>query len=67
MGLFDTSLLSNAMNLPTDPFEISHVTRFNATDGGGNQAVPESGMIALFSIGLLGMGLSHIRREHKTS
>ena len=63
------------MNLPDDPdaddfdgFSISHVTEFDGEGGGGNEGnVPEPGMMALFGIGLMGMGLSRIRRKRKVS
>lgn len=35
--------------------------------GGGPSAIPEPGMMALFGIGLVGMGLSQIRRKRKVS
>ena len=67
-GVFDTSLLSSAMNLPTSPYSISHVTRFNEDDGTEPPAeVPEPAMVALFGMGLMGMGLSRIRRKRKIS
>jgi hypothetical protein len=65
-GVFDTAVLSPAMNLPSSDYEISHVTRFS--EGGSPPfQVPEPGTIALFSVGLLGMGLSSIRRRRKAS
>ena len=48
---------------------ISHVSIWGKeVDGGGPpSAIPEPGMMALFGIGLMGMGLSHIRRRRKVS
>ena len=71
-GVFDTSLIDDAANLPNDPNDppeewvISHVSRFDYDGGGDDQDIPEPGIISLFGIGLLGFGLSHMRRKRKT-
>lgn len=67
-GVFNTGELSAAINLPTDPLVISHVSQFNKDDGGnlpGSRPppVPEPGIMALFGVGLLGMGLMRRRRK----
>ena len=55
-GVFDTSLLTNDLNLPDlEEFTISHVTEFNA--------VPEPGMAGLLGIGLLGMVVTRRRMK----
>ena len=51
-GVFDTALLSSDMNLPDDPYFISHVTQFS---------VPEPGMVGLLAIGLIGMVVTRRR------
>jgi len=54
-GVFDSSLLSSAMNLPSDGFTISHVTEFNG------EQVPEPGVLGLLGIGLIGIVLGRRR------
>ena len=69
-GVFNTTSLPLGMNLPDEDnsFIISHVTEFDGEGGGGGEGnVPEPTVIALFGMGLLGMGLSRIRKKRKTS
>ena len=69
----DTIAFSGAWN-GTDDLElqgfwpnqgaISHVSIWGKEDGGGPPTqIPEPGMMALFGMGLLGMGLSHRRKR----
>ena len=55
-GVFDASLLSNAFNIPSSDFTISHVTSLESdgATGGGGGNVPEPGVLALLAMGLLG-------------
>jgi hypothetical protein len=55
-GVFDSSLLSSTMNLPSDGYTISHVTEFN-----GQTQVPEPGVLGLLGIGLIGIVLGRRR------
>jgi len=55
-GVFDSSLLSSTMNIPSDNFTISHVTEFN-----GHTEVPEPGVLGLLGIGLIGIVLGRRR------
>ena len=57
-GVFAASSLSSAMNIPTDPWQISHVTSLNGSDGGPDTDVnvPEPGLSLLLGIGLIGVG-----------
>ncbi|MCU7921028.1 MAG: PEP-CTERM sorting domain-containing protein [Candidatus Thiodiazotropha sp. (ex Epidulcina cf. delphinae)] len=50
-GVFDTTLLSGAMNLPSDGFQISHVTELS-----GGASIPEPSTLALMGISLIGLG-----------
>ena len=57
-GVFDASLLSSGMNIPSDPWIISHVTELNKDinpDPRGNP-VPEAPLTILLGIGLVGLG-----------
>ncbi|MEN8205322.1 MAG: PEP-CTERM sorting domain-containing protein [Pseudomonadota bacterium] len=55
-GVFDSSLLSDGINLPSDGFMISHVSEF-----GGGHDVPEPGVLGLLGIGLIGIVLGRRR------
>ncbi|MDO8937565.1 MAG: PEP-CTERM sorting domain-containing protein [Methylicorpusculum sp.] len=53
----------------TGPRDISHISvyyrRGQNGGGGGGGSVPEPGMIALLGTGLLGFGLTHLRKRKK--
>jgi len=55
-GVFDTTELSGAMNLPGSEYTISHVTEF-----GGGKGVPEPGVLGLLGIGMIGIVLGRRR------
>ncbi|RKZ63599.1 MAG: hypothetical protein DRQ44_09935 [Gammaproteobacteria bacterium] len=73
---YDDALVVNAGEfwLPINsgsgkPAGLSHISFYDTGDGGGNppSGIPEPGVVALFGMGLLGMGLSHLRRRRKVS
>ena len=53
-GVFDASLLSSEMNIPTSGYTISHVTELNGS-------VPEPGVLGLLGIGMIGIVLGRRR------
>lgn len=62
-GVFDSYLLSDAMNLPSDPYMISHVSTLNdpcEVDCGPstNRVVPEPSIPMLLGVGLIGFGFT---------
>lgn len=61
-GVFDSSFLPNDMNLPTDPYIISHVSQFDS----GSTNVPEPMSLLVFGSGLAGLvGIARIRRREE--
>ena len=64
-GVFDTSLTAfiSDLNLPTDDYEISHVTR----SSGGDVPVPEPATILLISAGLIGVVGASRRKKLKNN
>lgn len=60
-GVFDTGLLGSGINLPTDDWEISHVSEFSSDTP--NQTVPEPTSLLLFGLGLI--GLAGYKRSQK--
>lgn len=52
-GVFDASVLSDAINLPSDDLQISHVTEIN----GVRVSVPEPTTLTLLALGLIGASL----------
>jgi hypothetical protein len=50
-GVFNVASLGLDFNIPSDEFIISHVTSLD----GGDNTVPEPGVLALLAVGLLGM------------
>jgi hypothetical protein len=50
-GVFDVRQLSSALNLPSDDFQISHVTEVSGSDVN----VPEPSVLALLGLGLIGI------------
>jgi hypothetical protein len=60
-GVFDSMDLSEAINLPSDDFEISHVTRFNAITTPPPTTVPEPATLGLLGAGLLALAFARRR------
>ena len=61
-GVFDASELPAGLNVPTDPWVISHVTSLDGTgdpclDCGSVRSIPEPEPLMLLGIGLVGVGL----------
>lgn len=63
-AVFDASLLSSAINLPSDDFEISHVTELS---GGSASSVPEPSTLALLGLGLIGIFFVRRREVNQPS
>ena len=66
-GTWEISYINNGGQIPS----LSHLSLYykNAEGGKppGGGPIPEPSFIALFGMGLLGMGLSHIRRKRKAA
>ena len=55
-AVFDVSELPDGMNLPD--LTVSHITLFDST-----ASVPEPGILAVFGVGLIGLGFARRRRN----
>ncbi|MDO8844148.1 PEP-CTERM sorting domain-containing protein [Methylicorpusculum sp.] len=69
-GVYTSPFEEPPFNFPgTGPRDISHISvyyrRGQNGGGGGGGSVPEPGMIALLGTGLLGFGLTHLRKRKK--
>ncbi len=75
-GVFNTTSLSSAMNLPdTSSYEISHVTRFNGSGSTSSSSgtasstsgfgVPEPSTYSLLGLAAVAFGFVHRRRQQK--
>jgi len=56
-GVFDSSDLSAAMNIPSSDWQVSHVTSLSSSEGGGGiNSVPEAPLSLLIGTALFGLG-----------
>ena len=66
-GGFNNFTINNGGQEVNNYSHVSGFVRESDDDGGDKPNVPEPSFIALFGIGLLGMGLTYIRRKRKAA
>lgn len=65
-GVFQQAVLPGGLNIPTDPFSISHVTSLDSSGDGSTRDNPVPEAPAFLMIGLGVLGLAGISRKYSS-